>query len=203
MHANETFAVTWDPHRLDWQTGRDYVEQFLKDVADGSGSLSSQYAAHRPVPRLPVVAPATPPSTAAAASTSVSPAAPPASLRARSRQVPVTTTSAATARSAVRTTSGRTRAARGDRTPTRTASPTTRSGPRCRRWWRDGAARTHAAGLHAADRAADAAGRRHCLDVAGKVCSANGVSTAQFCSYHAQASVGGTTVSYVVQPWTG
>ena len=50
MHANETFAVTWDPHRLDWQTTRNYVEQFLKDVADGSSwpnklaSLSSQYS---------------------------------------------------------------------------------------------------------------------------------------------------------------
>ncbi len=50
MHANETFAVTWDPHRLDWQVTRNYVEQFLKDVADGSSwpnklaSLSSQYS---------------------------------------------------------------------------------------------------------------------------------------------------------------
>ncbi|MGZ4173453.1 MAG: PKD domain-containing protein, partial [Solirubrobacteraceae bacterium] len=44
MHANETFAVTWDPTRSYWQTTRNYVEQFLRDVADGSGTLSSPYA---------------------------------------------------------------------------------------------------------------------------------------------------------------
>jgi hypothetical protein len=41
-----------------------------------------------------------------------------------------------------------------------------------------------------------------CLDAAGTVCSANGASQVQFCSYHAQTSVGGTVVNYVVQPWT-
>ena len=38
IHKNETFALVWDPnpHR-DWAAG--YVEQFLRDVADGSGTL--------------------------------------------------------------------------------------------------------------------------------------------------------------------
>ncbi len=44
MHANETFALTWDPNRLGWAGTRDYVEQFLKDAADGSGTLTSPYA---------------------------------------------------------------------------------------------------------------------------------------------------------------
>jgi hypothetical protein len=44
MHSNETFALTWDPRRMYWQTTRDYVEQFLRDVADGSGSFTSPYA---------------------------------------------------------------------------------------------------------------------------------------------------------------
>src|SRR5450755_1739053 len=44
MHGNETFALTWDPSRTYWQTTRNYVEQFLRDVADGSGALSSPYA---------------------------------------------------------------------------------------------------------------------------------------------------------------
>jgi|GEM_PF-5489639 len=44
MHRNETFALTWDPYRRYWQTTRNYVEQFLRDVADGSGTLSSPYA---------------------------------------------------------------------------------------------------------------------------------------------------------------
>jgi hypothetical protein len=43
IHKNETFALVWDPnpHR-DWTAG--YVEQFLRDVATGSGSLTSPYA---------------------------------------------------------------------------------------------------------------------------------------------------------------
>lgn len=44
-----------------------------------------------------------------------------------------------------------------------------------------------------------------CLDSGGTLCSANGSSTgsstAQFCSYHSHLSVGGTDVAYVVQPW--
>jgi hypothetical protein len=44
MHRNETFALTWDPARRYWQTTRNYVQQFLRDVADGSGTLTSPYA---------------------------------------------------------------------------------------------------------------------------------------------------------------
>jgi hypothetical protein len=42
--SNETFALTWDAHRAYWAGTRGYVEQFLRDVADGSGSLGSPYA---------------------------------------------------------------------------------------------------------------------------------------------------------------
>jgi PKD domain len=41
-----------------------------------------------------------------------------------------------------------------------------------------------------------------CLDGAAALCSANGVSTAQFCSYHSQLDVDGSLFDYVVQPWT-
>jgi hypothetical protein len=44
LHGNETFALTWDPLRSYWATTRGYIEQFLKDVADSSGSLGSPYA---------------------------------------------------------------------------------------------------------------------------------------------------------------
>lgn len=44
MHGNETFAITWDPDRSYWAGTRNYVEQFLRDVADGSNTLSSPYA---------------------------------------------------------------------------------------------------------------------------------------------------------------
>jgi hypothetical protein len=43
MHGNDTFALTWDPNRSYWAGTRYYVEQFLRDVADGSGTLTSPY----------------------------------------------------------------------------------------------------------------------------------------------------------------
>jgi hypothetical protein len=44
MHANETFAITWDPIRADWATTRDFIEQFMRDVADASNTFTSPYA---------------------------------------------------------------------------------------------------------------------------------------------------------------
>jgi PKD domain-containing protein len=44
MHKNETFALTWDQQRAYWSQTRGYVEQFLRDVADSSGSLGSPFA---------------------------------------------------------------------------------------------------------------------------------------------------------------
>jgi hypothetical protein len=45
MHKNETFALTWDHQpRAYWSWTRGYVEQFLRDVADSSGSLASPFA---------------------------------------------------------------------------------------------------------------------------------------------------------------
>ena len=44
IHANETFALTWDAAHTYWPTTLNYVEQFLRDVADGSGTLTSPFA---------------------------------------------------------------------------------------------------------------------------------------------------------------
>ena len=44
LTSNETFALTWDADRSYWAGTRGYVEQFLRDVADGSGTLTSPYA---------------------------------------------------------------------------------------------------------------------------------------------------------------
>jgi hypothetical protein len=44
IHANETFAMTWDPDRRYWEGTRDYVEQFLSNVAASSGADDSPYA---------------------------------------------------------------------------------------------------------------------------------------------------------------
>jgi hypothetical protein len=43
IHADETFALTWDPNpHSDYASH--YVEQFLRDVADGSGTFSNPFA---------------------------------------------------------------------------------------------------------------------------------------------------------------
>src|SRR5579884_49950 len=44
LHRNESFALTWDPTRSYWSGTRSYVEQFLRDVANGSGTLTSPFA---------------------------------------------------------------------------------------------------------------------------------------------------------------
>jgi PKD domain len=50
MQKNETFALTWDApfpdgsQRHYWVQTKGYVEQFLRDVADASGSLGSPFA---------------------------------------------------------------------------------------------------------------------------------------------------------------
>jgi PKD domain len=44
MHGNETFVVVWDPLRRYFATTKEYVEQFLRNVADASGALTSPYA---------------------------------------------------------------------------------------------------------------------------------------------------------------
>jgi hypothetical protein len=44
LPGNETYVLTWDPTRRYWATTRQYVEQFLSDVASASGSFSSPFA---------------------------------------------------------------------------------------------------------------------------------------------------------------
>lgn len=49
VNANETFALTWDAPTASnqhayWAGTRGYVEQFLRDVASGSGTFTSPYA---------------------------------------------------------------------------------------------------------------------------------------------------------------
>jgi YD repeat-containing protein len=44
LSSNETYVLTWDPDRRYWATTRQYVEQFLSDVAAASGSFGSPFA---------------------------------------------------------------------------------------------------------------------------------------------------------------
>jgi len=43
IHSNETFALVWDPNPYK-DYAASYVEQFMRNVADASGSLTSPYA---------------------------------------------------------------------------------------------------------------------------------------------------------------
>jgi PKD repeat protein len=44
MQKNETFTLTWDQQRAYWSQTLGYVQQYLRDVADSSGSLGTPYA---------------------------------------------------------------------------------------------------------------------------------------------------------------
>jgi hypothetical protein len=44
LHANETLDLSWDPLRRYWQDTKEYMEQFLRNVAAASGSLDSPFA---------------------------------------------------------------------------------------------------------------------------------------------------------------
>src|SRR5579875_1669917 len=44
VHKNEAFALTWDQYHAYWSQTRGYMEQFLRDVADSSGSLNTPFA---------------------------------------------------------------------------------------------------------------------------------------------------------------
>ena len=134
---------------------------------------------------------------AAAASTSVSPAGPRASFASAVATGPGHNDVSAATATVTRqlTTSGRTRAACGARTPTHTASPTTRSAPRSRRWSATWGSIGHAlqSRLHAADRRC---GRRPASSTAWTPPARSARPTASPPSSSAptthQASVGGT-----------
>lgn len=205
MHANETFAVTWDPHRLDWQTTRDYVEQFLKDVGDGSGTLTSPYALTGQYSD--------------------------AGGRARNASaygggcIDLGSPGGSTCKFPTSVVIGAGHNDAGSDCPLTGTNPT----------WEDpsGSWGPHMNDFCISDaqiraevsqmvREMGLVGRTQpgytpvvvlrtppgvvdCVDNAGSLCSVNSAATpatAQFCSYHGQASVDGTEVSYVVQPWT-
>ncbi len=202
MHANETFAVTWDPTRSYWQTTRNYVEQFLRDVADGSGTFTSPYAVtantrtRRPRPTNFAC-------TVVAASTSgyrwfCVP------LRLHHGAARVTTIQSAPARSRAPTSSTNSPAAPSARRPT----------TRC---LTDAQIQSEVASMIRQTRCSNGRtspgytplivlltppGVVTCLDSGGALCSANSSSAQKFCSYHSQVNVDGALYAYVVQPWT-
>jgi PKD domain len=202
MHSNETFALTWDPARRYWATTRNYVEQFLSDVASGSGTFGSPYAVTSQY-------------------TDGSGRAQNASLFGGGC-VDYGNPGGYTCQFGNTTGSGT-----GNNYPVN-GCPV--SG--LNRWYGNPngpistgpndicltdaqiqgevATMTAQSGLLGRTKPGytplvvllTPPGVETCLDAGGTLCSANSAATGRFCSYHSQVNVNGTNVAYVVQPWT-
>jgi plastocyanin len=196
MQHNETFALTWDPNRSYWAGTRDYVEQFLQDVANGSGTLSSPYAV----------------TTQYADGTQDSIDS--------SNTIGRAENSSLYGGACIDYGSGGYTCQFGDTTGTGVGQDYPANG--CTPSLGDQVCLTDAQlqteltthlqrtellnylepGYTPLLVLLTPPGVEICLDSAGNLCSANGNSTAQFCSYHSQMNYDGTDVAYVVQPWT-
>jgi hypothetical protein len=202
MHRNETFVLTWDPHRSYWQTTRNYIEQFLRDVADGTGTLSSPYAvtgqyADGTADPVNLKDPA-------------NPTGPNPNGQARNASLygGGCIDYGATGGSACQfgSTNG---TGQGYDYPDEHACPLASGISICltdselRGEVSQMAANNHLPQLKQPEYTPlvvllTPPGVQVCLDSTGSLCSANGAATAQFCSYHAQVQ----GITYVVQPWT-
>ena len=191
MHSNETFVLDWEPGS-NWGTTTGYVEQFLSDVASGSGSLTSPYAlttqytdsAGRAANRSIfgggcIDGGASNDSSCAFGgsgpvhqypSNGCAPSGDSVGFTTTSNTVCLTDAQIQNELSTMITQTG----IPGHTQPNYSPVVVLLTPP----------------------------GVETCLDSGGTVCSANSTSKVQFCSYHAQVNVGGTEVSYVVQPWT-
>jgi hypothetical protein len=199
MHANETFALTWDPLRRYFSTTKEYVQQFLRDVADGSGTFTSPYA---------VTSQYTDAVGRAANA---------------SRYGGACTDFGAVGGS--KCSFGVEEVAAPGHDYLASGCPATGInqffGPEFEEEPNDrcltdaqikGEMATMIAETGILGRVEPGytptlvlltpPGVETCLDAEGKLCSANGASAARFCSYHSQVNVSGVVVDYVVQPWT-
>jgi hypothetical protein len=203
LHRNETFALTWDggqPRRA-WQGTRGYIEQFLKDVADGSGTLTSPYAETGQYSDASGMA-----ANSSFYGGGCIDNGNPGGWSCRFGD----TTASGTGSSYPTT---------GNCTVTGSsyefANPNTQdsSNDVCLTDAEIRAevvdkvesmgflSRTHA-GYSPLVAVLLPAGVEACLDQASKLCSVNSSAPAKFCSYHGLVNVNGTDVPYVVQPWT-
>jgi hypothetical protein len=176
LHRNETFDITWDPNRSYWATTKDYIEQFLRDVADGSGTLSSPYAlttqysdaGGRAGNNSLYGGGCTDFGVAGGSCAGAGHDYPPSGCAAGS--ICLTDAQLKSEVATMVTQQGLS----GHLQPGYSPLLVVLTPP----------------------------GVVTCLDAAGTFCSVNGTSSTQFCSYHSQVDVGGTTYPYVVQPWT-
>jgi hypothetical protein len=202
MHSNETFALAWDPARRYWQTTRNYVEQFLGDVAAGSGTLTSPYA--------------------------VTTQYNDAGGRAANKSlygggcIDYGDVGGSACKFGDVNGTGAGHSYPGNGCPVTGSNQfheelsgvfDTAPNDICltdAQLQGELKAMIPQTGLVGRTQPGHTPvvvllmppGVETCLDAAGTLCSANGASAAQFCSYHSQINVGGTEVSYLVQPWT-
>jgi hypothetical protein len=203
IHNNETFAFTWDPDRRYWQTTRDYVEQFLRDVANASGTLTSPYAVTGQYRDA----------NGAAANASLYGGGCIDFGGVGGSACKFDNTDGTGVGHDYPTSGGCT--ATGSNRFHEELSGVFDSTPNdvcvtAAQLQGELAALISQTGLLTRTRLGytplvvllTPPGVETCLNSAGTLCSANGASTGPFCSYHSQVNVGGAEVTYVVQPWT-
>ena len=190
-HANETFALVWDPHpHADYAAP--YVEQFLRDAADGSGGLGSPFsiatqysdaggrAANSSLYGGGYDFAAGYPANGCTVTGTHHYASTPGGLVDIPNDICLTDAQIKTELQSMVTQNG----IIGRTQPGHTPVLVLLTPP----------------------------GVETCLDASGNLCSANSDPThapgsvanpaPQFCSYHSQVNVGGTVLDYVVQPWS-
>lgn len=200
--ASETFAVTWDPDRSYWDGTKGFLEQFLRDVADGSGTFTSPYA---------LTTQYTDGSGRAQNSSKYGGGC-------TDYGNPNNTSNTNTTclfGSSIQTGPGYNYPSNGcvPSGSSFTYSPTLSSNTVCL---------TDAQLQGELQNVVPQTGMLNhvqpgytplvvmllppqvetCLNAAGTLCSANSAAGAKFCSYHGQVNIGGTEVAYVVQPWS-
>jgi hypothetical protein len=190
-HANETFALVWDPHPHN-DYSAPYVEQFLRDVADGSGSFGSPFsiatqytggggrAANSWLYGGGFDYSNGYPANGCTVSGTHHYTSTPGGLTDTPNDICLTDAQIKSELQSMVTQSGLI----GRTQPGHTAMLVLMTPP----------------------------GVETCLDSSGDLCSANSDATQapgsganpapQFCSYHSQVNVGGTVLEYVVQPWS-
>ncbi len=208
LHANETFALTWDPDRRYWESTRDYVEQFLSDVAVGSGTLTSPYA---------VTGQYTDGSGRAANKSLYGGGCidygNPGGYTCKfgdtndsgvGSDYPANGCTPSGTNQYFEEPDGSYGSAPNDicLTDAQIGDELAGSGA-----WQgmlplSGLLSRVESGYTPLLVVMTPPGVEVCLDAAGSVCSANGSSAVRFCSYHSRIDVGGTEIPYVVQPWT-
>lgn len=211
IHANETFDVTWDPHRLDFQTTRQFMAQFLANIATASGTGSSAFDLTGQYQSAPSAGPVPDPGGPARYSSLYGGGC---------IDFGQPGGSSCKFASAVATGPGHNDA--GSDCPVGGVNdfyqyPDGQWGSAPNAYCiTDDQIRTEVSQMVSEMGLINRTQPGYtplivlrtppsvvdCLDAAGTVCSANGASSVAFCSYHAQTSVGGKVVSYVVQPWS-